>query len=249
MSMHVKKLAITDEKRIYPIYDLNRSLHLNEGAVDREVLIAANHNGVVKTTSDQELLLVPATFKDNMERMKQAAAIIIPKDIGFIIAECGLTKDSVVIDAGAGSGGSACTLGALCKKVYTYDIVKAHLDTVRENCEKLDLTNVDVIEGDITTIEPKEQVDLFVLDIPETEKAIPTIKKALKQSGYAAIYTPHINQAQKFISKLDDDFKLITVIELIQRRWEVNDKQLRPKHNMLGHTAFLTIVRKFARGE
>ncbi|MCF7798290.1 methyltransferase domain-containing protein [Candidatus Woesearchaeota archaeon] len=245
--MHVKKLAITEEKRIYPILDLNRSIHFNEGAVDRQVLIDANHEGVIKTTGGQELLLVPATFKDNMERMKQQAAIIIPKDIGFIIAECGLTKDSVVIDAGAGSGGSACTLGALCKKVYTYDINDQHLETVRENCVKLDLTNVEVIKGDITTIEPKEQVDLFVLDIPKTEKAIPTIKKALKQSAYAAIYTPHINQAQQFIQELDDDFKLITVIELIQRRWEVNDKQLRPKHNMLGHTAFLTIVRKFKK--
>jgi len=246
--MYVKKLAITSEKRIYPLYDLNRSLHLNEGGVDREVLLDAQHDGIVQTTGGQELLLVPATFKDNMERIKQQAAIIIPKDIGFIIAECGLTKDAVVIDAGAGSGGSACTLGALCKKVYTYDIHPDHVNTVRENCEKLELTNVEVIEGDITTIEPKEQADLVVLDMPSPQNAIGTLKKALKQSGYAAIYTPHINQAQQFIQELDDDFKLITVIELIQRRWEVNEKQLRPKHNMLGHTAFLTIVRKFARG-
>ncbi len=246
--MYVKKLAITKEKRVYPIYDLNRSLHLNEGSIPRETLLAAKHDGVLQTTGKQDLLLAPATFKDTMERIKQQAAIIIPKDIGFIIAECGLTKESVVIDAGAGSGGSACTLGALCKKVYTYDINEMHLKTVKENCEKLDLSNVEVIKGDITMIEPKEQVDLFVLDIPESEKAIGTIKKALKQSAFAAIYTPHINQAQTFIKHLDDDFKVITVIELIQRRWEVNDKQLRPKHTMLGHTAFLTIIRKFARG-
>jgi tRNA (adenine57-N1/adenine58-N1)-methyltransferase len=246
--MYVKKLAITREKRIYPLYDLNRSLHLNEGGVDREVLLNAQHDGIVQTTGGQDLLLVPATFKDNMERIKQQAAIIIPKDIGFIIAECGLTKDAVVIDAGAGSGGSACTLGALCKKVYTYDIHPEHIKTVQENCEKLELTNVQVIQEDITTLEPVEQVDLVVLDIPSPQNAIGTLKKALKQSAYAAIYTPHINQAQQFIQELDDDFKLITVIELIQRRWEVNEKQLRPKHNMLGHTAFLTIVRKFARG-
>lgn len=246
--MHVKKLAITKDNKIYPIYDLNRSLHLNEGGVDRELLLKANHDGIIKTTGEQELLLAPATFKDNMAYIKQQAAIIIPKDIGFIIAECGLTKDAVVIDAGAGSGGSACTLGALCKKVYTYDIHKEHIKVVKENCEKLELTNVEVIEGDITTSTPQEQVDLVVLDIPEPQNAIGTLKKALKQSAYAAIYTPHINQAQKFIASLDNDFKLITVIELIQRRWEVNDKQLRPKHNMLGHTAFLTIIRKFARG-
>lgn len=235
------------ENKILPIIDLNLSYNSNEGGIDREELIARKHDGVIKTTKGEDVLFAPATFKDNMERIKQAAAIIIPKDIGFIIAETGLTKDSIVIDAGAGSGGSCCTLGALCKKVYSYDINDKHLATVKENVEKLDLKNVEVLSGDITVVKAPEQADLVVIDIPEPTAVIPNLKKLMKQSGFAAIYTPQITQAQDFVLGLDEEFKHITTIELIQRRWEVEEKKLRPKHNMLGHTAFLTIVRKFSR--
>lgn len=245
--MHIKKLAVNKDNRILPILDLNLSYNSAEGHIDREELIAHKHDGIIKTTTGDKILFVPATYKDNMDRLKQAAAVIIPKDIGFIIAECGVTKNSIVIDAGAGTGGSACTLAAVAKKIYTYDINEKHLKTVRENVSRLDLDNIEVREGDITTIDAPEQADLVVIDIPDPKLVIPNLKKLMKQSGYAAIYTPQITQAQAFVLGLDQDFKHVTTLELIQRRWEVGEQKLRPKHDMLGHTAFLTIVRKFER--
>ena len=101
--------------------------------------------------------------------------------------------------------------------------------------------------GDITKVKAPEEADLVVLDLPNPVEAIANAKNLAKQSGYIVFYTPHITQAQEVINALDDDFKFITTIEIIQRRWEIDEKRLRPKHNMLGHTAFLTIARKFAR--
>lgn len=245
--MHVKKLIVTKDKYVYPVDDLNRSIHLHEGAIDRQVLIDNKHDGMIETSKGDKVLLAPATFKDNMDKMKRKAAIIIPKDVGFIIAECGLTKESVVLDCGAGSGGVTCQLAALCKKVYSYDNVKDHVDVVKENCERMDLKNVECVEKNIVDVELVDEIDVAVIDLPEPVIALPVLKKALKQSGFIAFYTPHINQAQEVVKALDEDFKYVTTIEIIQRRWEVDDVKLRPKHNMLGHTAFLTIVRKFKR--
>ncbi len=247
--MRIKKLAITPSKYIYRIEDLNRSISLQEGHVDRQILVDAKHEGIVKTTKGTELLMAPATFKDQLEGMKRKAAIIIPKDVGFIIAETGLTKNSVILDVGGGSGAVTCQLAALCKKVYSFDINPAHIKVIKQNCEDMELENVHVEEKDIKEIKfPEtipEQVDLAVIDLPNPLDAFEILKDVVKQSGFIVFYTPHISQAQEIVNKLDEDFKLITSLELIQRRWEVGEKLLRPKHNMLGHTAFLTIVRKF----
>ncbi len=240
---------VTEKGRIYPVTDLNVSVSLNEGGIDREKLLEANHDGIIKTTTGHELLFCEPSFKDRYNWMKKGAAVIIPKDIGFIIAETGLTKESVVLEAGSGAGGLTCQLAALCKKVYSFDINEVHLKTVRENCSRLELSNVDIRKEDIYNVESDlpSNVDLVVLDVPEPTKAIKTVKKALKQGGFVVFYTPHINQAQDVVLSLDSDFKFLTTIELIQRRWEVDDKRLRPKHAMLGHTAFLTVARKFER--
>jgi len=245
--MHIKKIAITEEKRIYPIEDLNRSFYINEGSIDRQELIKHNHEGIIKTSTGHKVLFCEPTFKDNYDRMKRGPALIIPKDIGFVIAECGLTKKSIVIDAGAGMGGSCCQLAALCEKVYSYDVEPKHLKIVKENCIKLDLDNVLLEEGDVCKITTPEKVDLMLIDIPNPHNVLESAKRNLKQGGFLVLYTPHINQVQEVFKLLDDDFKFVSTIEIIQRRWEVDDIRLRPKHNMLGHTAFLTFIRLFKR--
>ncbi|MFP4118693.1 MAG: tRNA (adenine-N1)-methyltransferase [Candidatus Woesearchaeota archaeon] len=243
--MYVKRLIISKDKHVRPLIDLHRSIHLSDGTLRREDLVAADHRGIVPTTTGEPKLLAPATFKDSYDKMKRTAATIIPKDIGFIIAETGLTKDAVVIDAGGGSGAVTTQLAALCKRVYSYDINENHLNTIAENCKRLDLDNVIIKPEDLITAQPPEKVDLLVLDMPDPSKALTFAKRALKQSGFVVAYTPHITQAQLFADSLDQDFKLVTTIELMQRRWEVSDGKLRPKHNMLGHTAFLTFARLF----
>lgn len=243
--MYVKRLIVSKDKRVIPLTDLNRSVHLSEGSLQREDLVASGHQGVVNTTQGDPKLLTPPTFKDSYDRMKRTAATVIPKDIGFIIAETGLTKNSVVIDAGGGSGAVTTQLAALCKRVYSYDINERHIETVRENCRRMDLDNVIIKNENLITTEPPEKVDLIILDMPDPSKALAFAKKALKQSGFIVACTPHITQAERFAEALDQDFKLVTSIELMQRRWEVTDGKLRPKHDMLGHTAFLTVARLF----
>ena len=155
---------------------------------------------------------------------------------------------SKVLDLYAGSG--AFGIEAISRGAGSATFVENNaicVKVIKENCEAMELHNVEVVEKDVIDIKLSEQVDLAVIDLPEPLKAFKILKQVVKQSGFIVFYTPHISQAQDVVNALDDDYKYITTIELIQRRWEVGEKMLRPKHDMLGHTAFLTVVRKFAK--
>ena len=241
--MKVKRLAITENGRRYYIKDTNVSFNISEGELPRTELA----KDLIKTSTGEHIHLYEPTFKDNFQSIRKPAAVINPKDAGMIISYTALTKDSVVIDAGAGSGALSCTLAALCKKVYSYDIVPEHVEAVNKNIKDLELKNITCELKNIYDLEPVEKVDLMTIDVPEPEKVLATAKKALKAGGYLVLYTPQITQAQKVIALLDQDFHHEATLELIKRNWEVSEKKLRPSHKMLGHTAFLTFIRYYPK--
>lgn len=243
--MYVKKLAVNEENFVQPIIDLNLSFNSNDGHIDREILIKHDHDGIIQTSTGKNLLFCDAHFKDNLQSMKRNAALIIPKDIGFLIAECGLTKQSIVMESGSGSGGATAHLAALCKKVYSYDNNPKHLKLVKENMDRLEIDNVDLKLCNIQEVQVPELVDFALIDLPDPLLAIGILKKTVKQGGYIAFYTPQITQAQQVIESLDNNFRVLRTIELIQRDWVIEEGKMRPSHSMLGHTAFLTIVRLF----
>jgi tRNA (adenine57-N1/adenine58-N1)-methyltransferase len=245
MKPFVEKLAITDDNYIYFVEDARISLHIAQGAVDREKMISGKN--IVTTSKDERVLLCEPTYKDQVMKMKRKAAMINDKDAGLILTATGLTKNSVVIDAGSGSGGIACRFGALVKQVYTYDIHKDHVKVVKENVEHLGLDNVQVEEGDIATTTPPEKADVVVLDVLDAKAVLANIPNLVKQGGYIALYQTQINQVQDTVTALSSDYKILHTVELMERKWVVDEKRLRPDHKMLGHTAFLTFIRYFGR--
>ena len=66
---------------------------------------------------NEEFFVVPALFVDEYKQMKRKAQIITRKDVGFLIGFCGLTRDSVVVESGAGSGGATILFASVCKHV------------------------------------------------------------------------------------------------------------------------------------
>ena len=62
--------------------------------------------------------------------------------------------------------------------------------------------------------------------------------------GRAVIYTPNLTQAQSTVLNLPNTLMYEGTIELTERQWAIKDKILRPVMQGLGHTAFLTTVRK-----
>ena len=201
---------------------------------------------LIKTNKGKEFILFSAQFKDDYSRIKRTAQIITPKDIGIIITETGLNKESKVVDAGTGSGALACYLAKICKEVTSYDIRDDAIETGEKNKEFLNIKNLTIKKKDVFKKIDETDVDTIILDMPEPQSAIKSCKKALKIGGFLVIYVPSITQISKFVEEIkkDDSFVYLKTIELIQREWKIDNRIARPNSQAIGHTAFLTFVRK-----
>jgi tRNA (adenine57-N1/adenine58-N1)-methyltransferase len=196
-----------------------------------------------KTNKGVSVSIFDACFIDKFEKIKRGAQIITLKDTGAIIANTGINKESVVIDAGSGSGALACALAGIVKKVYTYDNRPEHIKVVKENIEFFGLKNIEVKLKDVYEGFPVKNADLITLDLKEPWKCIGHAYDALKLGGFLVAYCPNISQAQEFVNA-NNKFLLIKVIEVMERPWVIKEKIARPDYTPLGHTGFLTFMRK-----
>lgn len=187
-----------------------------------------------------------ADFFDKYKKIKRLAQIITLKDIGCIIANTGLNKDSKVLNAGTGSGAVDCFLGMVVKKVVSCDVRQEHLNVAKKNVEELGVENVDFRKADVykeSSFKQKD-FDVFILDVPEPWQAVKTADKVLKKGGFLVSYSPNINQTSQLVNSLSESFIHEKTVEIIEREWSVKGKVLRPKMKDIGHTAFLTFARK-----
>lgn len=200
---------------------------------------------MVETTKEKPYRLLDADFIDHYENLKRGAQIITPKDLGAIVAYTGVGPESVVVDAGAGSGGCALFLAHLVKHVTTYDVNPDHIRLVEKNRDRMGLTNVEIKERDITTGVDETEVDLFVVDLIDPERTLPTVRNALKIGGFLVTYCPQIPQVQAVIRDSQSLYHLQT-IEMLERSWIIDEKRARPNTRMTGHTGFLSFFRRIS---
>ena len=200
----------------------------------------------VKSSQGKEFVLLDTNFIDDLKHIKRLPQTMPLKDIGLIVTTTGINKDSVIVDAGAGSGFLACYLAHLCKKVVTYDVNDKHLAISKENAAFLGLKNITIKKGSIYDKIPEKNADLVVLDVPEPEKAVNTAANALKIGGHVVAYTIHATQLLNFVNAIlqDKRFLLVKSSELMERLWKAEKTMVRPKIIPLGHSGFLTFARK-----
>ena len=201
-------------------------------------------NGLREVDGNQ-ISVFPAAFTDKYEDITRGPQTVSRKDIGHIITKTGITNDSDILDAGAGSGALALYLARIASKVTTLDIDEDNVDIVRENKASLDIENLNVEHGDITDdaqVQPDEY-DVVTLDIPDPWEALPTAQKALRIGGYAAVYTPHISQAQQIIKEAPQSLHHDETVEVTATSWDVGEKRLRPSTHGVDNTGFLTFLR------
>jgi tRNA (adenine57-N1/adenine58-N1)-methyltransferase len=231
---------LADHEQWY-LPDASRDFHCQIGVIPKDKLKpgAVTINGV-------EFLILPALYADRAKSIKRKAQIITRKDVGCITGHCGLTKDSIVVESGAGSGGSTVLFGALVRHVYSYEIEQESVTLVRENVARVGLSNVTVTHADFYAPEaiPTHEADVVLLDLPEPWRGVANAIRAVKLGGYVVAYTPSIIQAAKFTNTLPKELLHERTIEVIERQWKVRGDAVRPDSEGIGHTAFLTFTRK-----
>jgi len=236
----IKKVLFRNDKKYYWS---EGDLSTSSGIVKEKDL--KNCEDKVKAHSGKEFDVMSANFMDSVEKIKRGVQAIMEKDIGVMLVNAGVGKDSVVLDAGTGSGKLAAFLGRFCKKVYSYDIDEGSINLANKNFEFLNINNVEVKLKDIYKGIDEKNLDAIFLDVTHPWKALGNVAKALKNGGSLVVYVPTISQVIEFEREVKN-FKFIKVkiIELLEREWYSEGLKVRPKSQMQGHTAFLCFYRK-----
>lgn len=182
-----------------------------------------------------------------LKNLKRVPQIIMPKDSSLILAYTGISPDSLIVDAGSGSGFLAIFLAYYCRKgkVVTYEKRSDFAKVAKKNVKFTGLKNIIVKEKDVLEGIEEKNVDLITLDMKGAEKVVKMSFDALKTGGWLVVYSPYIEQVisvRKKIEKLN--FKGIKTVENIVREWRVGRHTL-PEVSGVMHTGWLTFARKY----
>jgi tRNA (adenine57-N1/adenine58-N1)-methyltransferase len=104
----------------------------------------------------------------------------------------------------------------------------------------LTLRQHDIYEGFVDTT-----VDRIVLDLPEPWRVVPHVPSALRSGGWLASYSPSILQASQFVEavRATRQYVQIETLEVLIRGWHIQGLAVRPEHEMVGHTGFVSVAR------
>lgn len=233
----IKKILIGENT----YYWRGGDLHTKDGMFKAKALEKAKSK--IKSKSKKEFYILEPGFNDSLRKIKRAPQIIMQKDIGLILSNTNIDKNSIVLDAGTGSGALAANLARFVKKVYSYEIKKDFYELAKENFEFLGLNNIELKNNDVYKKITEKNLDLIVLDLPEPHKAINNCYKSLKKGSFLVCYLPSLTQVYELLKNIQNKFILIKISELNEREWLVEERRIRPLSNS-PITAFLVFLRK-----
>lgn len=190
--------------------------------------------------------LIDLFFPEILRKCRRGPQVVLPKDIGIILAYSGVGKNSLVVDAGAGSGWLAVALANVAKKVVSYEWREEFALLAEKNAKKagvsesLEIKRKNVFDGIDET-----EVDLVTLDLADSDKVVPHAHKALRKGGMAFGYLPHVEQARRFFEACEKEgFGDIQMVECIVRNYLVRSAGVRPENTGLTHTAYIVFGTK-----
>jgi len=185
-------------------------------------------------------------FPEILKKCKRGPQVVLPKDIGVIVAYSGIGKNSMVVDAGTGSGWLAIFLANIAKHVTSYEWRVEFADIAEKNAkragvsESLEIKRKSVFEGI-----DEQEVDLVTLDLADSDKVVPHAFAALRKGGMVFGYLPHVEQARRFFEACTvAGFTEIQMTECIMRDYLVREAGVRPENTGLTHTAYLVFGKR-----
>ncbi len=223
-------------------------LHTHHGIIKLEELKEKDYGDEVRTHLGVKYRILPFKPSDFFRHFKRGATPIMPKDVGAIIAYTGLSPDSLIFDAGTGSGVLAAYLAYFNKygEVVTVEKRRDFAEIARKNFETAGLKNIHQIVGDALFVADglKAEFDLVVLDMKDDVEFIPKAREILKAGGYAVVYNPYIEAARKIYLEMErNGFKELEAFEMLRIDLDIKRVGTRTS-TRVWHTGYIVIGRK-----
>ncbi|MBS3133731.1 methyltransferase [Candidatus Woesearchaeota archaeon] len=232
----MKKVIVNKQEKFY--WEKG-DMHTKNGVFKEKDIIDKD----IIDTKNGKFTVLESNFLDKIEKIQRGPAIMVKKDIGSILANVDINKDSIVVDAGAGCGVLSSFLSRHVKKVIAYENNPEFFKIASRNIEFLDIKNIQLKEKDIYQGIDERNLDLVTLDLKEPSLVLKHAQVSLKKSKYLVAYLPNISQVIALVRETDGFFTE-RIIETIERDWIIDEKRARPKNIILGHTGFLVFLRK-----
>lgn len=232
-----------------------RTFQYHQGTVSHDVLIGAGDGSWVVASTGSKLLLLRPRLADYILKMKRAAQVVYPKDLGPIIVFADVGPGMTVLEAGTGSGALTLALsravgpGGRVVSVEMRDDHGAHARKAIERWYGEVPEHVELRLGDVVDEISGVQPDRVVLDLPEPWHTVLAAAEHQPSGGVLCAYLPTIPQVQTTVETARETgaFAEIEVKEFLFRDWNVDGRSVRPDHNMVAHTGFLIFMRKIDR--
>ena len=229
-----------------------RTFQYHQGSVPHDELIGADDGTWVVSSSGSKLLLLRPRLADFVLKMKRAAQVVYPKDLGPILVYGDIGPGMTVLEAGTGSG--ALTLGLAravgpsgrVVSVERRDDHGAHARKAISRWYGEIPENVDLRIGDVADVVDELRPERIVLDLPEPGPTIEAAALHQPSGGVLTVYLPTVPQLQSTVDIAQETgaFAEIEVKEFLFRDWKVDGRSVRPEHSMVGHTGFLVFMRR-----
>ncbi len=223
-------------------------LHTHHGIIKLEELRNKNYGDEVRTHLGIKYKILPFRPADFFKHFRRAATPIMPKDIGAIIVYTGLSPDSLVFDAGTGSGVLAAYLAYFNKygEVVTVEKRREFAEIARKNFKLAGLKNVHLIVGDALFVADgfRREFDLAVIDMKDDVAFVPKAKEILKPGGYLAVYNPYLEPARRVYEEmLRNGFTDVEAFEIL--RIDLDIKRIGTRTSTkVWHTGYIVLGRK-----
>ncbi len=240
----VKKILIDlNTNKKYYIKELDDNFHTSNGVISKKDI--KGKETLVVSDKNKKFVLLEPSFIDYWEKLHRGPQIMNQKDIGMILSKTGVNKNSKVVDAGGGSGSLCLSLANVCKEVFVYEINPEHLDVIQKNVKLFGVKNLHLKQENVYKGIAEKELDLITLDLPEPWQVTEHASISLKTGGFLVVYLPNLGQMKMFIDSCKGSkIRVLETLELLERKWKIHDKIMRPEFDMLGHTGFLTFCRK-----
>lgn len=248
-------VLLVDRKQRRFLVDLaaGKEFHSHAGVLAHDDLIGQPDGSTVKTSLGQALIAIRPTLADYVLKMKRAATVVYPKDLGAILMLADVAPGMHVVEAGIGSGALAITLLRAvgpAGRVTSYEVREDHAAQALRNIGRYcgEVPNHTLRMGDVAELE-ETGVDRVVLDVPEPWRVAEAAAAALAPGGIILTYVPTVPQVQQSVDALRGaGFGFVQTLEVLHRTWNIDGPSVRPDHRMVAHTGFLTVGRLLVGG-
>jgi tRNA (adenine57-N1/adenine58-N1)-methyltransferase len=225
----------------------------HRGSISHEQIVEAGFGGSVSTGQGERFTVHRPTLEDYLLCMPREATPTYPKDAATIAFLLDLAPGMRVLEAGAGSGGLTMYLARAVGpggQVWSYESRPRHLGRAKRNLAAFeDLGNVVWVGAALGAVDTlgENSLDGVALDLMEPWSVLRAVTPALKPDRFLVTYLPNLTQVLALLEHLRTHnlpYLHERTLEVMHREWDLRPPVAHPKFQQVGHTAFLTQLRR-----